>query len=57
LKSDAVVELIPGRNHRNLLDRKLTERIQREMAASYSQSFPKAKRAEPHPAATTSTSK
>jgi hypothetical protein len=52
-KSDAVVELIPGRNHMNLLDRKLSERIQREMAESYLQSFPKAKRVEHKAAAAT----
>ena len=44
LKSDAVVELIPGKNHMSLLDRKLSERIQKEMAASYLASFPNAKR-------------
>jgi S-formylglutathione hydrolase FrmB len=44
LKSDAVVELIPGKNHMNLLDRKLSDRIQKEMAASYLASFPHAKR-------------
>jgi S-formylglutathione hydrolase FrmB len=43
VKSDAVVELVPGRNHFSLLDRKLTERIQKEMAASYLTSFPHAK--------------
>jgi hypothetical protein len=46
LKSDAVVELIPHKTHMNLLDRKLTERIQREMAASYLRAFPQAKRVE-----------
>jgi S-formylglutathione hydrolase FrmB len=53
LKSDAVVELIPGRHHMNLLDRKLSERIQKEMAASYLQSFPHAKRVEHKAAAGT----
>jgi Putative esterase len=55
LKSDAVVELIPGKNHMNLLDRKLSERIQKEMAASYLRSFPNAKRAEHRAAATSKT--
>jgi Putative esterase len=55
LKSDAVVELHPGKTHMNLLDRKLIERIQREMAASYLQSFPKAKRQERQPAAASAT--
>jgi hypothetical protein len=32
LGSDAVVELFPGRHHGNLLDKKLRERIAREMA-------------------------
>ncbi|HEV3299955.1 MAG TPA: alpha/beta hydrolase-fold protein [Planctomycetaceae bacterium] len=53
LKSDAVVELIPGKSHMNLLDRKLTERIQKEMAASYLASFPHAKRVEHKAAAKT----
>jgi hypothetical protein len=56
LKSDAVVELIPKKNHMNLLDRRLTERIQREMAASYLKSFPGAKRSEHKPATTASSS-
>jgi hypothetical protein len=58
LKSDAVIELHPGKNHMNLLDRKLMERIQRDMAASYLHSFPKAKtkRPERHPAAASTTS-
>jgi S-formylglutathione hydrolase FrmB len=58
LKSDAVIELHPGKNHMNLLDRKLMERIQREMAASYLRSFPKAKPKPPerHPAAASTTS-
>jgi hypothetical protein len=53
LKSDAVVELIPGKSHMNLLDRKLTDRIQREMAASYLASFPHAKRVDHKAAAKT----
>jgi hypothetical protein len=57
LKSDAVVELIPKKNHMNLLDRRLTERIQREMAASYLKSFPNAKRAEDKPAVTSGSPK
>jgi hypothetical protein len=54
LKSDAVVELIPKKNHMNLLDRALSDRLQREMAASYRKSFPDAKHAEPAAAATSS---
>jgi hypothetical protein len=57
LKSDAVVELIPKKNHMNLLDRRLTERIQREMAASYLKSFPDAKPSEDKRATTTHSSK
>jgi hypothetical protein len=58
LKSDAVIELHPGKNHMNLLDRKLMERIQRQMAASYLHSFPQAKPKPPerHPAAASATS-
>jgi hypothetical protein len=54
LKSDAVVELIPKKNHMNLLDRALSDRLQREMAASYRKSFPKSKHAESAAAATSS---
>jgi hypothetical protein len=57
LKSDAVVELIPKKNHMNLLDPKLTARIQREMAASYLKSFPEARRVEHKPATATSSGK
>ena len=35
LGSDAVVELFPNRNHSNLLDATLRERIAREMAGRY----------------------
>jgi hypothetical protein len=35
LGSDAVVEIVPGRDHGNLLDRKMRERIAREMAAQF----------------------
>jgi hypothetical protein len=35
LGSDAVVELFPGRHHGNLVDRKLRERIAREMAEQF----------------------
>jgi S-formylglutathione hydrolase FrmB len=52
LRSDAVVELIPGKNHMNLLDPKLTGRIQKEMAASYLAAFPAAKAADHKAAAT-----
>jgi hypothetical protein len=55
LKSDAVVELLPGKNHMNLLDRKLSERIQKEMAASYLAAFPTAKPADHKAAATAPT--
>ena len=34
LKSDAVVEIIPGRDHGTILDRDLAERIDREMKAA-----------------------
>jgi S-formylglutathione hydrolase FrmB len=34
LKSDAVVEIIPGRDHSTVLDRKLAQRIDREMKAA-----------------------
>jgi len=34
-ESDAVIELFPGRDHGTLLDRKLRERIQNEMAAQF----------------------
>ena len=37
LGSDAVVELFPGRNHGNLLDKKLRQRIAREMADRFRQ--------------------
>lgn len=37
LGSDAVVEVIPGRDHRNLLDAELADRIEREMNAALSQ--------------------
>ena len=33
LGSDAVVEIVPGRDHSSLMDSKLRERIAREMAA------------------------
>jgi S-formylglutathione hydrolase FrmB len=35
LGSDAVVEIFPGKNHGSLLDRKLRERIAREMAERF----------------------
>lgn len=35
LGSDAVVEIVPGRDHGNLVDRKMRERIAREMAAQF----------------------
>jgi S-formylglutathione hydrolase FrmB len=35
LGSDAVVEIVPGRDHFNLLDKKMRERIAREMAAQF----------------------
>jgi hypothetical protein len=35
LGSDAVVEIVPGRNHSNLVDRAMRERIAREMAAAF----------------------
>lgn len=35
LGSDAVVELFPGKDHGNLLDRAMTERIGKEMAEQY----------------------
>ena len=38
LGSDAVVEIVPGRDHGNLLDRKMRERIAREMAAQFRRS-------------------
>ncbi len=56
LKSDAVIELIPKKNHMNLLDRALSERLQREMAASYLKSFPDAKPAD-HAAAASGSAK
>jgi Putative esterase len=54
LKSDAVVELIPGKNHMNLLDRKLSERIEKDMAAAYLAAFPAAKPADHKAAASRS---
>jgi hypothetical protein len=41
LGSDAVVELYPGRNHGTLVDRKLRERMAREMANAYRQGLGK----------------
>jgi dienelactone hydrolase len=35
LKSDAVVEMFPGRNHGNLIDAELRKRIAAEMAVRY----------------------
>ena len=34
LKSDAVVEIVPGRDHGTILDRNLAQRIDREMKAA-----------------------
>jgi hypothetical protein len=36
LKSDAVVEIVPGRDHGTILDRNLAQRIDREMTAAVS---------------------
>ena len=38
LGSDAVVELFPGRNHGNLIDQKLRQRMNQEMAGRYRRS-------------------
>src|SRR5262249_3698496 len=35
LKSDAVVEIFPGKNHGSVVDTGLRERIQKEMAAAF----------------------
>src|SRR5207237_6367819 len=35
LGSDAVIEIFPGRNHGNLIDAALRQRIAREMATAY----------------------
>ena len=40
--SDAVVEIVPGRDHGNLRDRAMRERIAREMADTFRQSNPAA---------------
>ena len=40
LKSDAVVELVPGRDHGSLLDGALRARIAREMAEAFRTSKP-----------------
>ncbi len=39
LGSDAEIEIIPGRDHGNLLDRSLRDRIAREMAARFREHF------------------
>ncbi len=36
LGSDAVVEIVPGKDHGNLLTAELTARIRREMSEAYS---------------------
>jgi S-formylglutathione hydrolase FrmB len=40
LGSDAVIEIVPGKNHFNLVDAELRERIAREMAAAFRQKAP-----------------
>lgn len=42
LNSDAVVEIVPGRDHFNLVGQKLHERIRREMAESFLKHHPQA---------------
>ena len=39
LRSDAVVEIVPGRDHRTLLDEALRLRIRREMTAAFLEAF------------------
>jgi hypothetical protein len=39
LGSDAVVEIVPGRNHGNLIDGKMRERISKEMAESFTRNY------------------
>lgn len=40
LKSDAVIELVPGKDHSNLLTRELTTRIRTEMAEAFLKQHP-----------------
>jgi hypothetical protein len=40
LKSDAVIELVPGKDHSNLLTRELTTRIRTEMAEAFLKHHP-----------------
>ncbi len=39
LGSDAVIEIVPGRNHGNLVDMKMRERISKEMAESFRKNY------------------
>ena len=39
LGSDAVVEVVPGRNHGNLVDAKMRERISKEMAEAFRRNY------------------
>lgn len=41
LGSDAVIDIIPGRDHDTLIDQKMRERIAREMAASFRRHHPR----------------
>jgi hypothetical protein len=40
LQSDAVVEIVPGRDHGTVLDRNLAQRLDREMKAAVSSFLP-----------------
>ena len=40
LKSDAVIELVPGKDHSNLMTRELTTRIRTEMAEAFLKHHP-----------------
>jgi S-formylglutathione hydrolase FrmB len=46
LGSDAVVEIVPNRDHSGLIDERLTERLDREMHAAVKDMFPDAQRSQ-----------